>query len=618
MRPATELATRIGRALISASTAIKPDRSWNPSLEKTLYSLGCRESLTPSLVARVIDPHLLSHHSLALGFFNWATQQPGFAHNSISYQSIFKSLSSSRQFGAIDSLLKQLKAQSLPLDSLTYSFVVKTLLQGKRTLNAFWVFNEAKSELSCLEPKVCNSLLAALSSEGYLENAYKVFEEMTRREVGFTTTGFGVFIWKLCAKNNLDVVLAVLDMVNNDGKSSINGSIIALLVVHGLCKASRVDEALWVLNELRMKKCKPDFMAYRIVAEALRSTGNVVDVNLVLKMKRKLGVAPRSDDYREFIFGLIAERLILEAKEIGEVITSGNFSVEDDVLNQLIGSVSSIDPCSAIMFFDFMVRKGTLPALLTLSILSKNLCKHNKIDELLDVYDRLSRHDYFSDMESCHVMFSFLCKAGRVREAYGALQEMKKKGLGPDISMYNSLMETCCRHDLIRPAKKLWDEMFVTGCGVNLRTYSILIGKLSTLAEVEEALRLFNHMSEKGVTPDAQTYEFLLEGLCRETKFEEAVEVFNKSVNQDVTCARNVLSTFIFKLCEKAEANEFRAAAEHVKWIQDTSPSMFHTIVSEVSASLSSSINPGLLQQLVQAMSEQGVDFRDRRNVFSR
>ncbi|CAN1341971.1 Pentatricopeptide repeat-containing protein At5g14080 [Linum perenne] len=390
MRPATELATRIGRALISASTAIKPDRSWNPSLEKTLYSLGCRESLTPSLVARVIDPHLLSHHSLALGFFNWATQQPGFAHNSISYQSIFKSLSSSRQFGAIDSLLKQLKAQSLPLDSLTYSFVVKTLLQGKRTLNAFWVFNEAKSELSCLEPKVCNSLLAALSSEGYLENAYKVFEEMTRREVGFTTTGFGVFIWKLCAKNNLDVVLAVLDMVNNDGKSSINGSIIALLVVHGLCKASRVDEALWVLNELRMKKCKPDFMAYRIVAEALRSTGNVVDVNLVLKMKRKLGVAPRS----QFLL-------------------------------------------------------------------------------------------------SCKVL----------------------QGLSNDIGHTDS--------------------------------HVVLMKCL-------------------------------------------------------------------------AEANEFRAAAEHVKWIQDTSPSMFHTIVSEVSASLSSSINPGLLQQLVQAMSEQGVDFRDRRNVFSR
>ncbi|XVF16163.1 hypothetical protein REPUB_Repub10bG0007900 [Reevesia pubescens] len=180
--------------------------------------------------------------------------------------------------------------------------------------------------------------------------------------------------------------------------------------------------------ELRSRDCKPDFIAYWIVAEAFRKTNSVVERELVLKKQRKVGVAPRSNDYREFILGLILERLICEARDIAEVIVSGNFPVEDDVLNALIGSVSRIDPGSAIMFLNFMVGKGRLPTLLTLSNLNCNLCKHGKVDELLELYQVLSSHDYFSDMESYNAMVSFLCKAGRVREAYGVLQEMKKKG----------------------------------------------------------------------------------------------------------------------------------------------------------------------------------------------
>ncbi|CAI0457801.1 unnamed protein product [Linum tenue] len=625
MRPVTELASWISRSLISASTTAVNShaRPWTPLLEQTLHGLGCRDSLTPSLVARVIDPHLLSHHSLALGFFNWAAQQPGFAHDSASYRSIFKSLSTSRQSIAsvVESLLRQVKAQSLALDSLTCGFVIKTLLQGKMIRKAVLVFDEMmKSGGSSIEPDVCNSLLAALCSEGSLENALKVFEKMAERKVGFSSVGFGVFIWRLCRDYELGKVLSLLDRVQSDGQSSIDGSIIALLVVDGLCQVSRVEEALWALTELRIRHCKPDFMAYRIVAEAFRTTGSVVDVNIVLKMKRKLGVAPRSDDYREFIFGLIAERRIMEAKELGEVIVHGNFSIKDDVLNALIGSVSSIDPCSSIMFFDFMVGKGVLPTLLTLSNLSRNLCRHGKNEELLNVYNQLSENDYFSDMESCKVMFSFLCKAGRAREAYGSLQEMKKKGLEPDISMYNLLMETCCRLDLVRPAKKLWDEMFVTGCGVNLRSYNILIGKLSDTGEVKEAVSLFDRMLDRGVAPDAATYDFVLDGLCREAEFDDAVVVFNKCVeNQDAVLARNVLRNFILKLCGKAEAKESRIAGEHVKWIRETSPSMSRTVTSQISASPLSSTEPDLLQQFAWAMpaDQCGVDVMDRGNICS-
>ncbi|KAJ4729495.1 Pentatricopeptide repeat-containing protein [Melia azedarach] len=640
MRPATDLASRIGRALISASDPAKPARKWTPSLEQTLHQLGLRSFLNPSLVACVIDSYLSTHHSLSLGFFNWASQQPNFTHSSLSYHSVLKSLSLSRQFNAIDAVLKQVKANKITLDSSVYRLIIRSLIQGKSTQKAFLIFNEFfKSKSQEVGPAICNSLLAALASDGHFDSALRVFDEMCQRGVEYTTIGFGVFIWKFCENAERAKVLSMIDEVKLRDNSAFNGSVIAVLIVHGLCKAKRVDEAFKVLNELRIRECKPDFIAYRIVAEEFKLTGSVFEREAVLKKKRKLGVAPRTHDYGEFILGLISERCICEAKELGEVIVSGNFPIDDDVLNALIGSVSGIDPGSAIVFFNFMIEKGRVPTLLTLSNLSKNFCKHNKSDELAEVFKVLSANDYFTDMESYNVMVSFLCAAGRLRDAYGVLQEMKKRGLHPDVSFYNSLMEACCREDLLRPAKKLWDEMFASGCGGNLKTYNILISKFSVVGEVEDAMRLFHNMLEKGVAPDVTTYTSLLEGLCQETKLEAAFELFNKSVNQDVMLAHSILSTFILSLCRKghflvaakllrglatdighsdahvillkclADAREVQIAIEHIKWIRETSPSMLQVISTELLASLSSSSQPEPILQLLHALHERCLDF---------
>ncbi|KAL3653659.1 hypothetical protein CASFOL_003340 [Castilleja foliolosa] len=541
---ATELASRISRALLTASNQTLPTRPWTPALEQTLHQLGCRDSLSPTLVARVIDPFLLNHHSLAFGFFNWASQQPGFTHTSTTYQSVLKSLSVSSQFNSIDKVFKQVRVHKIFLQPSVYRSVINSLVSGRRTRMAFSVFCEASSVLQEIGPEVCNSLLAALSADGNTKSAQKVFDEMIKSGVPLNTLGFGVFVWSACRNMGVSEVLSLLDDVRKVDFSKIDGSIVVLLVVHGFCIESRTKDAVTALEEFRKRECKPDFMAYRIVAEKLREMGNVVDVEIILKKKRKFGVAPRANDYRELILQLVSERLMCEAKELGEVIVSGNFPIEDDVLNVLIGSVSAIDPLQAVSFLKFMLEKGKLPTLLTLINLSKNLVKHGKGDELVEIFQLLSTREYFTDLETYNVMVSFLCKVGRVKECYHVLQEMKKKGVGPDISSYNFLLEACCREDLVRPAKRLWDEMFASDCGGNLDSYSILIKKFSEVGQVEDACRLFYQMLEKGLEPNELLYKSLLQGLCNAKNLEMALGVFNKSVEQDVKLANTLLSAF--------------------------------------------------------------------------
>ncbi|CAI9089430.1 OLC1v1024002C1 [Oldenlandia corymbosa var. corymbosa] len=639
-------AGELARALISAASHHHHHRTqgpssslrkWGPALEQILHQQlrGCTDSLTPTLVAGVIDPHLLHHHSLALGFFNWAAQQPGFSHTSASYNSILKSLCFSRQFNHLEKLLKQYNGGNIQsIHPSVYGPVLSTLISGRKTHLAFSVFLRIRDAISCIGLSTCNSLLAALSAEGNLKDAHTVFVEMLQRGIPLTTLGFGVFLWKLCRYADhagSQILQSLDDVINNGDASGINGSIIAVLVAHGLCSGpnKRPWEATPMLDELRTRGCKPDFIAYRIVAEAFReTTGCTVDVTNALKKKRKLGVAPRADDYKEFIFALIGERLVTEANELGQLIVSGNFPIEDDVLGALISSVSPIDPCSAVSFLKYMMlqiqQKGekkmlslTLPVL---SVLSENLCGHGMVNELVDIFEDLStNHNYFVDSLTYNLKLTMLCKAGRLREAYDALHEMKRKGLPPDISSYNTLLQACCRDDLIRPAKRLWDEMFTNGCKGNLESYSILIHKFLETGEISEAHKLFCQMMDRGLLPDESIYASLLAGLCQAKQVDTAVQVFYRCVEQDAKLGNEIVSAFITNLCrhglfpaasnllmsEKtadlgnlvdvrltflnylAEVGEVELALDHLRRIGDISPRILDAVLSRAKLSFS-------------------------------
>lgn len=436
--------------------------------------------------------------------------------------------------------MKQIKTQRIQLNPSIYRSVIASHIAAKKPVNAFSVFNDVRFLIPDIGPDTCNSLLAALSSSGHLNHAHQVFDEMTTRGIRLSTLGIGTFLWKFTRTAELDKTLTLLDDLQTQ-ISSVNGSILALLILHGLCLENREHDAMYMLDVLRKRNCKPDFMAYRIVAESLRETKNVVEVEKVLKMKRKLGVAPRTSDYRDFIFQLISERLTSEAKNLGEIIINGNFPIEDDVLNALIGTISTNDPRTSMTFFKFLISKEKFPTLLTLNNLFRSLCRHGNHDELLEVYTILSVNDYFVDLERYEVMIMYLCKAGKVKKAYEILQEMKRKGLGPDISCYNQVMEGCCTEDMIRPAKRLWDEMFANGCEPDLKSYNILIRKMLETGDVKEGYGLFGRMLERGVVPDENTYVVLLEGLCRENEVEAAFDVFKKCFEHDVAIAKGIL-----------------------------------------------------------------------------
>ncbi|OMO85438.1 hypothetical protein CCACVL1_10188 [Corchorus capsularis] len=315
MRPVTDIATRIGRALISASNHAIPTRIWTPSLEQTLHRLGCRDSLSPSLVAQVIDSFLSTHHSLALGFFNWASQQPGFSHDSVSYQSILKSLSFSRQFNALEILLKQVKVQKLSLDSSVYRFIISSLLKGKKTQNAFWVFYEVNSPRTELGADLCNSLLAALVSDGYHGHAEKVFDEMFQKGVAFNSIGFA---------GRVRVAYEVLQEMRKKGLAPDVFFYNSLM--EACCREDLVRPAKRLWDEMFASGCRGNLNTYNILIGKLSKIGEVDEALRLFQHMREKGVTPDATTYTTLLQGLCQE------SNFESAIAIFNKSVEQDVM----------------------------------------------------------------------------------------------------------------------------------------------------------------------------------------------------------------------------------------------------------------------------------------------
>lgn len=374
---------------------------------------------------------------------------------------------------------------------------------------------------------------------------------MLQKNIPFNTLGFGLFIAKLCkTEKEIDNILHMVQQIKKRHES-INGSIVAFLIVNALCKSGRRDDAWKALEELRNIDCKPDFIAYRTVSEEFRLAKQYEKECRILKQKRKLSVAPRERDYREFIHMLIHEKRIKEAKEVAEAIVEGNFSIDESLLNRLIGSVSDIDTESGIMFCKYMVQKESLPSIKSLSTLCRNLCKDEKADELWEILGIILQKGMLVGPDYYQLSISFLCKAGKVREVYDVIKDMRRRGMEPEIFYYNSLMRALCKNDLLRPAKKLWDEMFTKECEPNLQTYNILIKKFSEIGEVQQAKGLYEKMLVKGVLPDNYTYGFLIGLFCNENKVDQAIWVLNKAIKHDLKLGSVALKELVLSLCRQ-------------------------------------------------------------------
>ncbi|WOH09503.1 hypothetical protein DCAR_0728960 [Daucus carota subsp. sativus] len=353
----------------------------------------------------------------------------------------------------------------------------------------------------------------------------------------------------------VDEMLDVYNYIGVESRSSDLGDV----VVDWLMRGGRFDDALKVFDgmlEANGKGGVERTTVHLVFRELMRRDSkfkNVKDegiAELVLKCA-KIGVFIKGEWLCNLVIGLCRK---------------GNLSKAWSLLHDLmdLGCLDIVSSCNALLTSlervkDFkrmnlllqqMKDKGIQPDVVTFGILTKHLCKFHRVDEALDVYQKMVDGSegilVRPDVVLHNTLISGLCKVGRQEEGLEMVEQMKvKHGCMPNTSTFNSLIDGFCKAGELDRANEIFDLMNKEGILPNIITVNTLVDGFCKHGRVHTGIKFFRQMQGKGLKGNVNTYTSLINAFYKSNNIEKSAELFDEMLDAGCTPDAKVYYTMI-------------------------------------------------------------------------
>ncbi|KAF8641695.1 hypothetical protein HU200_067717 [Digitaria exilis] len=255
-----------------------------------------------------------------------------------------------------------------------------------------------------------NFLLTALGRAGNLRGMTELFTSMRDASVQPDVITYAILINGLCKAGRVEEALKVLGRMSRPD-SEVRPSIFILnIIVDGLCKTRRLQDAIAFVDE-RMRhdyRCAPDKFTFNSLVDAFCRVRDVGMACEVVERMEKEGVAP-------------------------DVIT----------MNMIVGGLCRVGRVGAAL--EFFRDKGTAWSeargnAVTYSTLISAFLHCNNVDIAMELFHEFADQGHLPDALIYFTMISGLTDAGRLKDACSMATSMKKAGFKLDVKAYNILI----------------------------------------------------------------------------------------------------------------------------------------------------------------------------------
>ncbi|KAK4381986.1 Pentatricopeptide repeat-containing protein, mitochondrial [Sesamum angolense] len=238
--------------------------------------------------------------NLRFGFFCWAAERPGFAHDSRTYNAMMNILGKTRQFETMVSVLEEMGSKDL-LTVETFSICIKAFAAAKERKKAVGMFDLMKKYKFKVGTETINCLLDALGRA-------KLVKEVR---------SYAILIKYLCKQGNLKEAVEYLDDMLTCGYEP--DAAVYTCLMTGFGNQKKMDMVYRLLNEMKEKGCPPDGRMYNALLKMMANRHLPEDA----EMKRN-GCCPDENSCTVLIGGLIRRGRSNEAcKYLEEMIDKG-------------------------------------------------------------------------------------------------------------------------------------------------------------------------------------------------------------------------------------------------------------------------------------------------------
>lgn len=168
------------------------------------------------------------------------------------------------------------------------------------------------------------------------------------------------------------------------------------------------------------------------------------------------------------------------------------------------------------------------------SILLRSLCRSDRIEEALSLFDDIEKHGCSRNQYMYGSLIHALLRRDHFEGAVAKLAEMKNAGIPQSTHMYTSLIIYFFRKRDVAKAMDVLKEMMENGCQPTVVTCSALIRGHMAMGMVSEAWDVFQRMKLKGPQPDFETYSMFISCLCKAGRSEDGLQLIHDMLDDGI------------------------------------------------------------------------------------
>ncbi|XP_024519079.1 pentatricopeptide repeat-containing protein At1g09900 [Selaginella moellendorffii] len=477
------------------------------------------DRLTPDFVLEMVKG-LRNDPGTALFFYRWAGKQnrSSYKHDSRIYNQVVRNLAAAKRLSDIDSVLGEMMDQGCSLEPEAALDLVVCYANGAMVDRAQAIFNELRDQGQEFPAHIYNVIFGALAKLQRFQDVFRMVEDLMAKNFTFSDSTADALVRIFCKALAVDKAVRFLKWMSSKGLQ-VNAMALSM-VVDSLCKAGKEDTAIGLLE---------DTAASSSVTLADR---NFLCCSLICGVFRTGALAKASFVIRKLLQrGLVWKLSVFDHPEGGSP-----FSFEKIIA--LFGTMKV-----AMSTFEY-------------NCLIEGLCKGDRIDEALRLYELMRGNNVPADIFTYNNMIECISKLGMVEQAEKVLKTMEESDCKPDKFIYTRVINGFCKLGNFKNAVVLLGRMKEAGYAPDAVVFDCIIGGLCKTSKFDEALVVLKVSIEAGCEPDEVTYFSIVDPLCNMEDWESALRVLELA--QERKCpATNLLYSRLMKcLCKtgKVEA----------------------------------------------------------------
>ncbi|KAL1541567.1 pentatricopeptide repeat protein [Salvia divinorum] len=372
----------------------------------------------------------LQDYRVAVGFFYWLKQRPGFKHDGHTYTTMVGILGRAREFGAINKLLGQMITAGCKPNIVTYNRLIHSYGRANYLNEAMRVFNQMQ-KAGCVPDRVTYCTLIDIHAKsGYLDVAINLYQRMQEAGLSPDTFTYSVIINCLGKAGHLTAAHKLFcEMSAGFEPDKVTYSIIMEVLGH----CGHLNEAEAVFAEMKRKNWIPDEPVYGLLVDLWGKSGNVEKAWEWYQAMLTAGICPNVPTCNSLLSAFLRVHRLRDAYDLLQSMVSLGLNPSLQTYTLLLSCcMDAQTPYDMAFCCDLMTMSGHLAHRFLHSLPTPGPDDQNVRDHVSNFLDVMHSEDRESKRGLVDAVIDFFHKTGLKEEAGFVWEVAAQKNVYPD------------------------------------------------------------------------------------------------------------------------------------------------------------------------------------------